>query len=183
MLALFSRLSPTPLVTFLRVGKQWHYHCQLTSRNVSAMAKKKSNVISVPEHHLLLPTPPSSLPIVDTHTHLATTFQFYQRKYKEGKYQDTLEFVRKLYEGRNVEAIVDVWCEPPILNIWKELADSALKVESRADVWGETEYWFAMGQCAPRPLDIATQRCATSRYTSVRPPRIFAPEFLTKAQA
>ncbi|KAF8811765.1 Metallo-dependent hydrolase [Phlegmacium glaucopus] len=36
------------------------------------------------------------------------------------------DFVRTMYEGRNVESIVDVWCEAPTL-------------------WGGLEYWFVIG--------------------------------------
>lgn len=107
------------------------------------MAKKKSNV--PPEDNLLLPTPPSASAIVDTHTHLASTFQFYRRYYKNGKYNDPFEFIRKIYEGRKVESIVDVWCEAPVVKSWKTFADSALKAEDRESIWGGMNYWFVMG--------------------------------------
>lgn len=107
------------------------------------MGKKKSTLPA--EENLLLPTPPSSLDIVDTHTHLASTFEAYRRKYKEGKYQTVYDLVQGLYADRNVEAIVDVWCEAPVQKIWKELADSALEAKSRKDLWGGMEYWFVMG--------------------------------------
>jgi TatD DNase family protein len=108
-----------------------------------SMAKKKSNV--PPEHNLLLPTPPSSSPIIDTHTHLASTFAHYRRYYKDGKYDDALEFLRTIYEGRNVESIVDVWCEAPVLKSWKTFADSALDPEDRKTIWGGLNYWFVIG--------------------------------------
>jgi TatD DNase family protein len=107
------------------------------------MAKKKSNV--PPEHNLLLPTPPSSLAIIDTHTHLASTFAFYRRYYKDGKYNDVFEFIRSIYEGRNVESIVDVWCEAPVQKSWKTFADSALNPEDRETIWGGMNYWFVIG--------------------------------------
>lgn len=109
------------------------------------MGKKKSTTPS--EDYLHLPTPPSTLPIVDTHTHLASTFAMYRSRYKQGKYLDIYEFANKLYEGRNVEAIVDVWCEAPVQkSLWKELADSALKAEDRERLWNGIEYWFTMGK-------------------------------------
>ena len=46
-----------------------------------------------------------------------------------------------MYEGRNVESIVDVWCEAPVNKQWKEFADSALNLEG----WGGLKYWFVMG--------------------------------------
>ena len=59
------------------------------------------------------------------------------------------DFVRTMYEGRNVESIVDVWCEPVTPNKqWKEFADSWLKPEDgqRLVLWGlRFEYWFVLG--------------------------------------
>ncbi|KAI0312093.1 hypothetical protein OF83DRAFT_1176966 [Amylostereum chailletii] len=97
----------------------------------------------ITEDCLLLPSPPSatSNPIVDTHTHLVSTFAAYRQKFKEGRYETVYEFVRGMYEGRGVEAIVDVWCEAPVRRTWRELADSALTGEG----WGGLKYWFVMG--------------------------------------
>lgn len=120
------------------------------------MAKKKSNV--PPEDNLLLPTPPSASAIVDTHTHLASTFQFYRRYYKNGKYNDPFEFIRKIYEGRKVESIVDVWCEAPVLKSWKTFADSALKAEDRESIWGGMNYWFVMGELGHFCFPYLTER-------------------------
>ncbi|KAK7054847.1 hypothetical protein VNI00_003310 [Paramarasmius palmivorus] len=107
------------------------------------MGKKKSQ--SVPESALLLPAREETQPIVDTHTHLASTFEFYRRKYKSGQYENVYDFVRAVYEGKKVEAIVDVWCEAPVQPLWKEFADSALSEEDRKTKWGGLEYWFVMG--------------------------------------
>ena len=104
-----------------------------------AMVKKKPSTPG--EEYLLLPTPPSNLSIVDTHTHVAATYTFYRTRYKQGKYQTVYDFVRTMYEGRNVESIVDVWCEAPVNKQWKEFADSALNLEG----WGGLKYWFVMG--------------------------------------
>ena len=108
------------------------------------MAKKKKNVIRS-EEDLLLPTPPSASAIVDTHTHLASTFAFYQKYYKDGKCNDAFEFIRKIYEGRQVDSIIDVWCAPVQLE-WKPFADSALKAEDRETIWGGINYWFVIGK-------------------------------------
>jgi hypothetical protein len=107
------------------------------------MGKNKKQ--SIPdEAHLLLPAYAINTGIVDTHTHLVSTFAQYQSKYKGGKYETIYDFVRGLYQGRKVESIVDVWCEAPVQTIWRELADSALKKDER---WSGIEYWFIMGQC------------------------------------
>ncbi|KAH8105244.1 hypothetical protein BXZ70DRAFT_1004763 [Cristinia sonorae] len=86
--------------------------------------------------------------IVDTHTHIVSSYESYVSAYPEPRYNTIHEFVRGLYASERpskIEAIVDVWCEAPVLKMWKELADSALTAESRRDLWGGVEYWFAMG--------------------------------------
>ncbi|GJE99511.1 TatD family hydrolase [Phanerochaete sordida] len=115
------------------------------------MGKKKNSTPG--EEHLLLPVHPSRIerpetehePTVDTHTHLLSTFSAYQSTYKPGKHPTIWDFVRNMYHGRRVEAIVDVWCEGPVVKQWKELADSALTAEQREKDWGGMEYWFVMG--------------------------------------
>ncbi|TFK35705.1 hypothetical protein BDQ12DRAFT_687821 [Crucibulum laeve] len=113
------------------------------STSSKRMGKKKST--TPPEDLLLLPTPPASSPIVDTHTHLASTFEAYRTRYKAGKFENVYDFVRGMYEGRNVEAIVDVWCEAPVRKLWKEFADSAVSSEERESKWSGIEYWFVIG--------------------------------------
>ncbi|KAF9234910.1 hypothetical protein BU15DRAFT_89790 [Melanogaster broomeanus] len=111
------------------------------------MGKNKKRNNNVPdEKHLALPAHPeaAATPIIDTHTHLLTTFSAYKSKYPAGKYDTVWDFVRGTYDARNVKAIVDVWCEAPVQQAWKELADSALTPEDRAEKWGGIEYWFVM---------------------------------------
>ncbi|KAJ7489187.1 hydrolase [Mycena latifolia] len=101
----------------------------------------------VPESHFQLTHPavsPAS-PIVDTHTHLAMTFEMYRQKYPAGQYTTVHDFVRGLYVPAGVQEIVDVWCEAPVRPLWREFADSALTEESRRDLWGGMGYWFVMG--------------------------------------
>lgn len=116
------------------------------------MAKKKNN--TPPEDTLLLPLHPARTDIpeteyastVDTHTHLLSTFSMYQNTYKPGQYETIWEFVRGMYHERKVEAIVDVWCEAPVMKAqWKEIADSALTEEQRKNNWAGVQYWFVMG--------------------------------------
>jgi TatD DNase family protein len=94
------------------------------------------------EEHLLLPTPPTDLPVVDTHTHVAATFEFYRRRYKTGAYTNVFDFVKGMYDGRNVEALLDVWCEAPVQSLWREFADAAVEENGK---WGKIQYWFALG--------------------------------------
>ncbi|KAA1478797.1 hypothetical protein DENSPDRAFT_845921 [Dentipellis sp. KUC8613] len=99
------------------------------------------------EDNLLLPAHPSGtqIPIVDTHTHLVSTYAAYRGKFKDARHATVYDFVRGVYAGHRVEAIVDVWCEAPVQKVWKEIADSALTEEGRVDKWGGIEYWFVMG--------------------------------------
>jgi TatD DNase family protein len=107
----------------------------------------KNNRKRPSEDCLLLPDHPrhSTAPIIDTHTHLVSTFAAYKQKYQDGKYKNVYDFVMGLYRGKKVMALVDVWCEAPVQKVWKEIADSAITVEDRRDKWGELEYWFVMG--------------------------------------
>ena len=122
------------------------------SKKHSKMGKNNKKRPPVPDEvHLLLPThselalSSKPAPIIDTHTHLLSTFSEYRRKYSEGKHESVYEFVREVYKNRNVDAIVDVYCEAPVQKAWKELADSALTEESRRDLWSGIDYWFVMG--------------------------------------
>ena len=112
------------------------------------MGKNKKRTAVLDESHLILNTLPTSTAItsiVDTHTHLISTYSFYRSKYPSGQHVTVYDFVRALYRDAGVRAIVDVYCEAPELGAWRELADSALTEEGRRDVWGGIEYWFVMG--------------------------------------
>ena len=117
----------------------------LLFRRFLSMGKKRST--TPPESFLLLPSHPKApnAPIVDTHTHLASTFAAYRSRYKTGLYENVFDFMRGLYAGKNIQAIVDVWCEAPVQRMWKEFADSAVTKEDRETKWGGIEYWFVMG--------------------------------------
>ncbi|CAE6450757.1 unnamed protein product [Rhizoctonia solani] len=124
---------------------------------------KKSKAPKLPETCLEVPSVASLTgvdvtPIYDTHTHLHSTFEAYRKEYPEGRYNTIPEFVKGYYartteqnEGLPaihvpVKSLVDVWCEAPVLyKEWRELADSALTPESRAEKWGGIDYHFVMG--------------------------------------
>ncbi|KAL5501228.1 hypothetical protein ACEPAH_9615 [Sanghuangporus vaninii] len=111
------------------------------------MGKNKKKRPGTPEEFRLFlsSVEASAEPIFDTHTHLLSTFSAYRSKYTMGKYESVFDFVRGGYEGKNVEAMIDVYCEAPIQSQWKELADSALTPELRQGKWNGIEYWFVMG--------------------------------------
>lgn len=110
------------------------------------MGKKKA---AINEDILVLPPHPSHsiVPIVDTHTHLVSTFAAYKQKWPSGSHTTIFDFVRGIYGGSTmkVRSIVDVWCEAPVQRVWREIADSALTEESRQSLWGGIDYWFVMG--------------------------------------
>ncbi|KDQ20351.1 hypothetical protein BOTBODRAFT_27772 [Botryobasidium botryosum FD-172 SS1] len=138
-------------------------HAPKVIYTVRGMGKNKRP--SAPaEEYLHLPAHPSFAaspsppPIIDTHTHLLSTYSHYRTKYLSARYETIHDFVRALYRsdvpppGRAqpeqkhvVGSIVDVWCEAPTLSEWKELADSALTEAQRASDWGGMEYWFVKG--------------------------------------
>ncbi|KAF5322647.1 hypothetical protein D9619_000245 [Psilocybe cf. subviscida] len=146
-------------------------HIFKNKSNKQKMAKKKGS--STPhETTLLMPAPPTTLPIVDTHTHVASTYEAYVARYKskreegQGQWIDPADskemgpspytFLRAMFAERNVEALVDVWCEAPVRKEWRAFADAALalsstprdaaSIETRDSRWkGVTEYWFVLG--------------------------------------
>ena len=65
------------------------------------MGKKKSNL---PGEQYLLPMPPSSLGIINMHTHIATTYSFYHQRYK-GKCENVFDFIKVIYDNQIIEAI------------------------------------------------------------------------------
>ena len=127
-------------------------HCRFPSyfsytRKYQHTQMGKNNRKGPSEDSLILPDHPRHMTasIIDTHTHLVSTFAAYKQKYKEGRYESVYDLVRGLYRGKKVAALVDVWCEAPVQRVWKEIADSAITPEDRKDKWGELEYWFVMG--------------------------------------
>lgn len=129
----------------------------------------KNNKKGPPEDSLILPGHPrhTTAPIVDTHTHLVSTFAAYKQKYKEGKYDNLYDFVNGLYRGKKVTALVDVWCEAPVQKVWKEVADSAITAHDRKDKWHGLEYWFVMGACQRGGCRRANNYSYDCRCTSV----------------
>ena len=118
------------------------------SSHYRKMGKNKSKPSTPSESFLQLSNHASTTPIVDTHTHLASTFDMYNSRYNKNspaKYQTVYDFVKDLYAEKRVEAVVDVWCEAPVRKLWKQYADSALSEEDRKTKWGGMEYWFVMG--------------------------------------
>lgn len=47
--------------------------------------------------------------------------------------------------GVRVSTLVDVYCDAPVVKQWKEIADSAVTPEQRAELWGGVDYHFVIG--------------------------------------
>lgn len=151
------------------------------AHDIMGKSNKKKAAMAVPESVLSLPAHASALeiapdqqptPVVDTHTHLLSTFSWYKSKYKDSAACETIwDFVRTMCtppasdveadapkqrtRRHSVASMVDVWCEPASWVNWREIADSAVEGHSKKPDWGGCEYWFAMGESSP-----STRRCA-----------------------
>lgn len=149
------KLCPTFCIASQAPNKRFYSsYNAATNRKMGKNNKKKSSAPD--ESHLLLSsTEASAVPLVDTHTHLLSTFEAYTSKYPSGSYETVYDFVRGVYNGRNVEALVDVYCEAPVKTRWKELADSAISPESRKEKWNDIEYWFVMGMLCYNSLAVS----------------------------
>ncbi|GAA5886025.1 hypothetical protein JCM5296_007066 [Sporobolomyces johnsonii] len=100
----------------------------------------KSSKSLPPEQRLVLPLHDhlkdipegiqETVELVDTHTHVFSTFRAYREKYPDGAHSTVADFVRAHLqaEGSNrVQAVVDVWCEaeaPSERPEWKETVDT-----------------------------------------------------------
>jgi hypothetical protein len=103
----------------------------------------KARKSAVPlEETLVVPVHPeltaSTIPIIDTHTHLVSTYAAYRSAYPAGAFEDVYALTRAFYAPRGVSTVIDVWCEAPVLSAWRELADAGHK-------WGDLDYRFVMG--------------------------------------
>ena len=95
------------------------------------MGKNKKRTAVLDESHLILNTLPTSTAItsiVDTHTHLLSTFEEYHEKYPKGAHDTIYELACAVTTGWNVNVMIDVYCKAPVWKAWKELADSALLI-------------------------------------------------------
>ncbi|GAA5855491.1 hypothetical protein JCM8547_007858 [Rhodosporidiobolus lusitaniae] len=80
--------------------------------------------------------------LVDTHTHVLSTFHAYQEKYPEGQHVESIQsFVKATLP--HMHSVVDVWCEAPMRVNWKEVVGqlSELKKEDPNGL----NYYFVVG--------------------------------------
>ncbi|GAA6002174.1 hypothetical protein JCM10207_003109 [Rhodosporidiobolus poonsookiae] len=65
--------------------------------------------------------------LVDTHTHVLSTFLAYKEKYPEGQHQSVKDFVKATLP--NMDAVVDVWCEAPMKADWSDVVESLVQLK------------------------------------------------------
>ncbi|GAA6038934.1 hypothetical protein JCM8097_000581 [Rhodosporidiobolus ruineniae] len=102
-----------------------------------------------PETVLLLPQHPelkalaegNEVELVDTHTHVLSTFLTYKEKYPEGQHTTVQDFVKATLP--NMSAVVDVWCEAPMVGNWQEIVGSLSDLK-QADP-SALDYYFVVG--------------------------------------
>ncbi|GAA5976530.1 hypothetical protein JCM5350_001720 [Sporobolomyces pararoseus] len=119
-----------------------------TSVKNSRTSKSKSlpheDRLVLPRHVSLKDT---DVEIIDTHTHIYSTFEAYREKYPEGKLNSVKEFVQaalRSTESNQLKAVVDVWCEaanPFDRPEWNETVQSLIELEG-------LDYHYVIG-CHP----------------------------------
>ncbi|GAA5898855.1 TatD family hydrolase [Sporobolomyces salmoneus] len=116
----------------------------------------KSSKSLPPEERLILPRHEQlrgvqDVEIVDTHTHIYSTFLAYRERYPEGKHSNVRDFVQAVLcspESNQLQSVVDVWCEaenPFDRPEWKET------VQSLTDLDG-LDYRYVIG-CHPHDAE------------------------------
>ncbi|GAA5821318.1 hypothetical protein JCM11251_004569 [Rhodosporidiobolus azoricus] len=116
-----------------------------SSRQSNKSRTPPESVLVLPSHAELKALPDGEqIELVDTHTHVLSTFLAYKEKYPEGQHQTIQEFVKATLP--TMDAVVDVWCEAPMTSSWREVVDllSELKKEDPTAL----NYHFVVG-CHP----------------------------------
>ncbi|GAA5948268.1 hypothetical protein JCM10213_002214 [Rhodosporidiobolus nylandii] len=127
--------------------------------------QSKSSKSTPPESVLVLPqhaelkalAEGDQVELVDTHTHVLSTFKAYKEKYPDGQHQNIKDFVKATLP--NMHAIVDVWCEAPMDPDWKDVVDSLVELQ-KEDPRG-LKYHFVVG-AHPHEAKLYTPSLETS---------------------
>lgn len=84
--------------------------------------------------------------VVDTHTHILSTFEAYLAKYPEGSHASVKAFVKALLmsdDTNRIHSVVDVWCEAPLKQKWLEVVASLGELKEEG-----LRYSFVVGESA-----------------------------------
>ncbi|GAA5967381.1 hypothetical protein JCM11641_000528 [Rhodosporidiobolus odoratus] len=88
------------------------------------------SVLLLPQHAELRElAQDSQVELVDTHTHVLSTFLAYRERYPDGKYDNIKDFVQATLP--HMHSVVDVWCEAPMTAQWREVVDSLRELRSQ----------------------------------------------------
>ncbi|KAK4058279.1 hypothetical protein OIO90_000436 [Microbotryomycetes sp. JL221] len=80
----------------------------------------------LPRHKDLEHDSTTSYPdLIDTHTHVLSTYETYLSKYPQGKHTQLANFVNNLLidngdQAHKLSKVVDVWCEAPLRTEWRD---------------------------------------------------------------
>jgi hypothetical protein len=147
MSGVLSFLSPRIALSCQRFPKSFGIRGAHHKAKMGKASKARKTAIP-PEEHLIPPTHPqlqgltaNAPSIIDTHSHISSTYEAYRKAYPNGAHNDVYSFTRAMVNDRNVSALVDVFCEAPVLPVWKNLANADEK-------WGDLKYRFVMGVCS-----------------------------------
>lgn len=93
------------------------------------MGKKKQvdeQALIMPTHEALSGVQDRDL-LFDTHTHLLSTFSTYKSKYGDAAAHDSVQaFAKDFLRTQNVNGLVDVWCEAPMIASHSEVVEAGM---------------------------------------------------------
>jgi TatD DNase family protein len=112
----------------------------MVSKSKSRSTPAESTLV-LPRHADLAHDPTAEL--VDTHTHLLSTFSTYVQKYPDGNHATISDFVKAILlseQSNSVRKIVDVWCEAPLVASpsWRDVLDELSAMD-------DFDYRFVIG--------------------------------------
>ncbi|KAM0754802.1 Metallo-dependent hydrolase [Meredithblackwellia eburnea MCA 4105] len=130
------------------------YRPQQEHRNQQRkMTKSKKSRGPPPEGCLMLPKHPElagdegeGVELVDTHTHILSTYAAYTAKYPppDHTHQTIKSFAKDVLQSHGITHVVDVWCEAPMVKNWREVVDSLSEL-NKDDKDEGMKYSFVVG--------------------------------------
>ncbi|GAA6061423.1 hypothetical protein JCM10212_004481 [Sporobolomyces blumeae] len=128
----------------------------------SRTSSSRSSKSLPPEHRLVVPTHDAlkahqgpHVEIIDTHTHVWSTFNAYREKYPQGQHETVKDFVKATLcddNSNRISKLVDVWCEAKDPAARPEFAD----VVDSLSALDQLEYRYVIG-CHPHDAINYTQ--------------------------
>lgn len=123
-----------------------HLARRFSSRTMVSKSKSRGppaeHTLVLPRHEALKSDSPVEL--VDSHTHVLSTYLSYIKSYPDRTHESIQAFVKALLasqDSNKVAAVVDVWCEAPLVANWREIVDSLTELKSEG-----LSYHFVVGE-------------------------------------